>query len=398
MDTKSGYPFWVIKNGLLATYPRLERDARCDVLVVGGGITGALIADVLSRAGHEVILVEQRDLGWGSTAASTALVQYEIDTPMTELAARFDEPTAALAYSTCVDAVEELASLARSLRDVGFLRCDSLYLASRVHDRLDAEHALRTRHGLPCRLLDGDEVRRRYDLPAPQALLTRAAAVIDPYRFTCRLLARTHRRGVEIYDRTQIARISRDGVARTDTGVTIRAGHIVLAAGYETQRWLRPRVASNRSTFAAISHPMDPSLLAPFARTIVWETARPYHYLRATTDHRLLVGGEDEPRDNPARRDALVLPKARRLQRYIERLAPHLPYVPAFAWAGTFAETRDGLPFFGSHPQRGPRVLFAMAYGGNGITFSVLGAELLRAQIERREHPLRELYGFGRLG
>jgi len=71
---------------------------------------------------------------------------------------------------------------------------------------------------------------------------------------------------------------------------------------------------------------------------------------------------------------------------------------PAFAWAGTFAETSDGLPLFGRHPQYGPRVLFALAYGGNGITYSMLGAGLLRAQIEAREHPLAKLFSFARLG
>ena len=69
---------------------------------------------------------------------------------------------------------------------------------------------------------------------------------------------------------------------------------------------------------------------------------------------------------------------------------------PAFAWGGTFAETADGLPWFGPHPQHGPRVLFAMAYGGNGITYSMLGAGLLRATVERRAHPLQALFGFGR--
>ena len=59
------------------------------MLVVGGGITGALIADALSHHGHEVAVIEQRDIGWGSTAASTALLQYEIDTHLLELAQRY---------------------------------------------------------------------------------------------------------------------------------------------------------------------------------------------------------------------------------------------------------------------------------------------------------------------
>jgi len=42
-------------------------------------------------------------------------------------------------------------------------------------------------------------------------------------------------------------------------------------------------------------------------------------------------------------------------------------------------------------------VHFAMAYGGNGITYSAIGAGLVRARIERRRHPLQTLFGFDRL-
>ena len=95
--------------------------------------------------------------------------------------------------------------------------------------------------------------------------------------------------------------------------------------------------------------------------------------------------------------DARVLKKARKLCRAVAARVPHLTLQPAFAWAGTFAETEDGLPFFGPHPERGPRVHFAMAYGGNGITYSVIGAQILRARIERRRHALKDVFGFERL-
>jgi glycine/D-amino acid oxidase-like deaminating enzyme len=130
---------------------------------------------------------------------------------------------------------------------------------------------------------------------------------------------------------------------------------------------------------------------------MAWETARPYLYMRATPEGRVMVGGADDAIDIPARRDARVQRKAARLLQHMARLAPSLPLVPTFAWAGTFAETRDGLPFFGPHPALDARVLVAMAYGGNGITYSVIGAQLLRARIERRPHPLAQLFGFARL-
>jgi glycerol-3-phosphate dehydrogenase len=57
MDLTSGAPFWIVRDGLLATYPRLKRDRRCDVAVIGGGITGALVAHRLVRVVFSFVLV-----------------------------------------------------------------------------------------------------------------------------------------------------------------------------------------------------------------------------------------------------------------------------------------------------------------------------------------------------
>ena len=104
MDLKSGYPYWAVKNGLMHAFPALECDLRCDVAVVGGGVSGALIANELAAHGFEVAVLEQRDIGWGSTAASTALLQYEIDTHLTDLARMVGEDDAVRAYRTAVAA------------------------------------------------------------------------------------------------------------------------------------------------------------------------------------------------------------------------------------------------------------------------------------------------------
>ena len=402
MDLKSGYPFWAVRNGLMHAYPPLRQDLRCDVLVVGGGITGALIADELARHGHAVAVIEQRDIGWGSSSASTALLQYEIDTHMTELAERHGEDAAVLAYRACAEAIPALQALAAGVRGVDFRRGGSLYYASRRRHRDDlrAEYELRRKHGFAVHWLEPEDLRDRYGFDAPAAILSDLAASIDPYRMTHRLLARLQRQGVPIFDRTTLATLrpsSRGVTATTEDGMQIRCGHVVLAAGYANAQWLDQRVARNRSSYAFVTDPLPAELLGPLQRTMVWESARPYLYLRSTADLRLLVGGEDDALDVPARRDARVDRKARKLADKVRRLFPQLTPEPAFAWAGTFAETADGLPFFGAHPQWGPRVLFAMAFGGNGITYSTIGAGLLRTTIERGRHPLAQLFGFQRL-
>jgi len=399
MDLKSGYPFWAVKNGLMQAFEPLLEDVRCDVAVIGGGITGAIIADALVDAGLEVCVFEQRDVGWGSSAASTGLLQYEIDTHLTDLAREYGQDAAVRAYRACQDAIGRLGELARGVGDVDFAPSDSLYFAShRWHvRRLRNEFEARRRAGLDTCWLEGSDIARDYGFDAPAGLLTSTAARLDPYRMAHRLLQRLQRRGAGVYARTRVVPVratTRQVTLAGENGARVIARHVVVAAGYEAQRWIDQGVARNRSSYACITEPVDAGVLAD---TMLWETARPYLYLRTTGDSRLLVGGGDDAIDIPKRRDIRVEKKAARLMKRVEGLFPGLSLRPAFSWAGTFAETSDGLPFFGPHPQWGPRVLFAMAYGGNGIVYSMIGADLLRARLEKRAHPLRELFGFERL-
>lgn len=401
MDLKSGYPYWAIRNGLMHAFPRLERDLRCEVAVIGGGISAALIADELAAHGFDVAVIEQRDIGWGSTAASTALLQYEIDTHMLDLSKQYGEANAALAYCACARAIGDLRAIARDLRDVDFRDQTSLYYASKSGHLpvLREEAALRARHGLKLRWLDQDALAEEFGLRAPGGMLSECAASVDPYRMASRLLARLRRRGAQVFDRSKIDHLhatTRSVELRSSEGVKVRADHAVIAAGYAGQQWLDKSVARNRSSYAFVTDPLHEDELQELRHSMVWESARPYLYLRSTGDGRLIAGGNDDAVDIPARRDQRVDSRARKLVKQIAQRFPRLRLQPAFAWAGTFAETADGLPWFGPHPQHGPRVQFAMAYGGNGITYSMIGAGLLRARIERRTHPLAQLFSFQR--
>lgn len=402
MDLKSGYPYWAIKNGLLHAFPQLQEDLRCDVVVIGAGITGALIADELANHGHDVVVLDQRDAAWGSTSASTALLQYEIDTHMVDLAETYGEENALLAYRACADAIDMLADKASSLKNVEFSRMESLYYASNKRHRKDIrrEYELRQKHGFDVTWLDATDVQANYGFDAPCAILSTKAARVDPYQLAYGLLTGIERKGARVHDRSPVARIlanERGVELHTTQGAVVRAKYLVMAAGYESQKFIEQRVAQNRSSYAFVTDPIAADTLGPLASTMVWESARPYLYMRTTSDNRLLIGGDDDNIDIAAKRDALVDRKARKLAAKVSKLFPQIPIEPAFAWGGTFAETKDGLPWFGAHEQHGQRVLFAMAYGGNGITYSMLGAGLLRALVERRSHPLAELFGFERL-
>ena len=134
MKLSSGYPLNLIKNGLPFSYPKLEKDIKTDVLVLGGGISGALTAHYLIREGVDCTLIDARTIGLGSTCASTSLLQYEIDTPLYELIKMVGEKNAVRSYKLGVAAISKLAALAAKTGMRDFELKKSLYYAAYKKD------------------------------------------------------------------------------------------------------------------------------------------------------------------------------------------------------------------------------------------------------------------------
>ena len=364
--------------------------------MIGAGVSGALAAFVLVEAGFDVVVVEQRSVASGSTSANTALLLYECDLPMHQLAERMGEPDAVTVYRLCRDALARFGDVVASLADsCGFAPRSSLYLASEPDHvpGLRREHELRLKHGFAVDFLERAELEMRYGLSRPAALLSHDAAEVDPRCLTKQLLACGVRRGVRVYEGTRIAELKADGWGlelQTDAGCRINARDVILATGYDAERYLGEHLARDNSTFALATEPVDE--LAGWAdRSLIWETARPYLYLRRTSDDRVLIGGLDEPEVSAERRDALLERKTRGLLEGLRGMFPDLEPRVAAAWCGTFLNTRDSLPYICTHPDS-PRLHLALCYGGNGTTFSLVAAETVRDILLGHARPEMRLF------
>ena len=401
MDLHSGTPFWPLRNGLLACFPPLEENLGTEVAVVGAGITGALVAHELASAGLACVVLDRRDVAAGSTAASTSILQYEIDMPLHRLAERIGEPAAARVFQLGVEAIDTLESLDRRLGGGnGFRRVESLQGASRRSHlgALRREAETRQRLGFDVELWDAARLRRETSLPYPGALLSRPAAEIDAHRLACALLRAASALGTRVHDRTAVTSVRRGGRGgfhlRTDRGHEVRARRLVWATGYETRPRLPAGLVKLTSTYALVTEPLARPGGWPEGR-VVWETARPYHYLRRTEDGRVIIGGLDEPFRDPRRRDRLLPAKTAALARRLRHLLPGNAWETGYAWCGTFAETPDGLPHIGTRPDR-PDVYYALGYGGNGITQAAVAARLLRELLVEGASPDAALFRLDR--
>ncbi|MBA3829856.1 MAG: FAD-binding oxidoreductase [Taibaiella sp.] len=153
-------------------------------------------------------------------------------------------------------------------------------------------------------------------------------------------------------------------------------------------------IADLYSTYAFVSEPVHEGKIW-HGNSLIWETSTPYMYFRVTDDNRILGGGKDDPFYNPEKRDARVKMKAKALLQSFNKKFPHIPIRIDFSWAGTFAATADGLPYIGSLPGK-PNTFFTLGFGGNGITFSVIGAQMIRDAILEKKNDNAALFSFSR--
>ncbi len=397
MDLTTGVPFWLVKDGLKATYPKLDQDRRCDVAIIGGGITGAMVGRRFAEEGIHTVLLEGREMGYGSTGASTALLQYELDTHLIDLTRRIGAARAQRCYRLCAEAVEGIGRLAGALGvDPHYRAKRSLYLASRPQDVrvLEREWKARRQLGLEVDLLTPSDLRSRYSVERPAALLSALAGEVDPLRLTHALLAAGLRDGLEIYDRTGVARYQSDrkGVLlETADGWRIRARKAVFATGCNIPPFLPRRSVRLTSTFVVATSPLPALGGWGEDRCLIWETARPYLYARTTWDGRVIAGGADLPFKGARRLERAQDKQAGRVAARLADLFPEVRFDVDWTWAGAYAASEDDLPYI-DVPGEFPNGYVVMAPGANGGVFAYVAARLLADLFAGRPNPDAELF------
>ncbi|KPE49274.1 NAD(P)/FAD-dependent oxidoreductase [Chryseobacterium indologenes] len=401
MDLKSNEPFWLIKNGLIASYPSLKSDEKCDVLVIGGGITGSLIAHQMIQDGYNTILIDKREACNGSTSATTSMLQYEIDVPLFELSEKIGEKAAVRSYKACSDAIDTLEKLSGLIKsDAGFKRKKSLYFASKKKDAawLKKEYEARKEAGFEVKWLNEAQILKQFGFENTYGgILSKQGASIDAFRLAHELFMHNVKKGLRIFDKTEMTHVEYHkgfNMITTRNGHQIKAKKVIYCIGYESKSLLKENFVNLKSTYAVVSE-IDQDKFKNISNTLVWNTDDPYLYMRTTDDGRVLIGGGDEDFYDAEKRDALLGKKEKEILRNLKKIKPDYHFYTDFVWAGTFGETKDGLPYIGEH-KKFRNSYFVLGFGGNGITFSVAGMEMASLFMKNKKHPLSQYFRFGR--
>ena len=396
-NLRTGLTYWQSRPCPRIPVAPLRADRTTEVIVIGAGMTGAMAAEALSAAGLRVTLVDRRGPLQGATSATTALLQYEIDTPLTVLQHTIGHADAARAWRRSKLGLESLAAKVQALGiRCAYTRVSSLYLAGSLLDADGLAHECQARNtiGLHTEYLTRKALQARYGITRGAALRSFDSLSVDPLKLAAGFLRRALANGAQLFAPVTVEDVAigpEKVYVRTGEGPVLTARYAVYATGYEMPTTVRPTGHTVHSTYAMATQPQPAKLWPDHCH--IWEAAAPYLYVRTTPDGRVICGGEDEPFQDEDKRDALLAHKTARLTHKLRRLLPQLDCHAAFAWCGSFGASPTGLPTIGAIPDR-PGCFAIMAFGGNGITYSRIAAEVITAQLTGRHDVDADLFAF----
>ena len=404
-------PIWTRRNGEGTPYPNLTNDLKTDIVIVGGGITGALTAHYLMKQGIKCTLIEKDSIAMNATSVEPALLQYEIDNDLIGLSSLIGETEAQQAFLFGYQAVMEISQIVKEINsscDFSFKACFYYTENPTKVDYMAKECKNRQAIGIHCELFTPENHKNEFSFNFEAGIFSHyGGAIMDPVRFTHDLINYNVKKGLQVFEQTTIVDYnlsSREVILTTDNNCTITAHNVIICTGYDALTWFKNKKPFYKlsRTFAIVSKPVE-QLNGWKDECLIRNDEKPYTYVRPTMDNCILIGGEDleikDENDDIATmgdRDPEALQQYHQLLRQARKMFPQIENIKTDSWFhGLFIETKDSLPFIGKHPDY-PGAYFNLGFGSNGILYSLIGAKLISQDYIGKTPKEFDLFKFNR--
>ncbi|MGP4076839.1 NAD(P)/FAD-dependent oxidoreductase [Halobacillus sp. K22] len=396
MNIQSGTYYWPDTFRNKPTYPALKEDITCDVLIVGGGSSGAQCAYYLADQGLDVVVLEGGEIGLGSTSTNTCLLQSSGEKLFTDLVHVFGDDYVTRHLQLCQEAIDEIEKACSQMEfDAEFQRRETLYYVSQDTDLLPLQRECEwlQERGTPIRWVTEEWISQHYSFTKQGGIFSKNDGEMNPFIFTHGLLHYAFSKGVRVFEHTKMTGehyVKEEPVISTNRGHQVRAKQVIYAAGYQDMEIKKEKKARFVSTYTVTTNPIE-HFSGWYDRTLIWETARPYVFIRTTKDNRIIIGGLDEETENPEERDGKLVHKRKQLMEELNKLFPNIHASPAYYSAAFYGGVVDGLPMIGEYKEH-PNSFFLLGYGDNGTVYSMLLAKILKEWIVDGKKDDYQLY------
>jgi glycine/D-amino acid oxidase-like deaminating enzyme/nitrite reductase/ring-hydroxylating ferredoxin subunit len=388
METKS---YWH-SSAVLPRFESLSHDAKADVVVIGGGLTGITAAYLLGKEGAKVVLLERQRCAGADTGYTTAHLTYVTDQRLHHLVKVWGRDGAKAFWEAGAAAIDQISEIVRSNQ----IDCEFKWVPGYLHARLehpddkdrrslekDAEVAQEL--GFKAQFVDSVPYADR-----PGVRFVNQAR-FHPLKYLGPLLQTTTAGGGQIFENTEASQV-------TDKPLTVHAGRHKIRCEYVVIATHTPLMGKTGLVSATLfqsklmlytSYVLGARLAAgTLPEALFWDTSDPYYYLRVDrhTDHDYVIfGGLD---NKTGQETGSVFEKLQ------GKLAAVLPGAQLqHRWLGQVIETNDGLPFIG---ESAGGQFIATGFCGNGFTLGTLSAGMARDRYLGRKNPWFDLFAVNR--
>jgi glycine/D-amino acid oxidase-like deaminating enzyme len=391
--TRHGW--WLEEAGGVTPTRPLEGDATADVVVVGGGYLGLWTAwHILAlEPAIDVLVLEAAVCGHGPSGRNGGFCE-TLWGDADILRERAGDAAALAVCRASEDAVRGIGAWCEAQDvDAWYRRAPMLRVATTPSQLGSWEEDVLAAAdlGAPDEVtaLEADAVRAVCDSPLfLGGARQRLNATVHPARLVLGLRQRLLERGVRIHERTEVARLGRDGGVETKAG-RVRAGACVLAVNAAAAGFPGYRLAlAVASSHIVLTEPV-PDVIEELGWTggeAIVDSRTLVHYTRTTRDGRIVFGWGGGAMGFGGRRSTRLEHDPRVVHRTGGSLLRFFPQLRGraltHAWGGPIDVSPSHLPIFGS---RG-RVHHGFGFTGNGVGPSYLGGEILaRLSLDRRD-------------
>lgn len=383
-------------------YPVCRGDAKADVVVVGGGLTGAMAAYVLARGGLDVVLVEADRVASGATAAGMGAI---VPQPAVPFRAASDAVGLRTARTAWKETRSSALDLVASLKRIG-VRCDTapapLILNTRAADEalvLRRDQAARKAAGLDAPWMSPAAVALAAGTESAGAIRLAEGATFDPVRATVGLLRAAEDAGARIFerstarrtrfDRTSAQVILADGVIHT-AGVYVATGSPGRLFG-QLRRHVRELDA-----VTVVTEPLSGAMKRETGRRadLLAEVGADPRWLRWLKDDRAIFAGAAGAPIPPRQLEKTLVQRTGQLMYELSLRYPIISGLPArWSWPTRLVTTSDGLPWIGPH-RNYPFHYFAVALGWHGDAQAWFAAKAALRYFTNDARRTDDTFGF----
>ncbi len=348
---------------------KLKKDIRTQVAIIGGGMTGILLADRLKKAGKAVVVLEADRIGSGQTAGTTAKITAQHGLIYRSLSKRYGIEKAKLYANGHIRAIEEYRRLVtENTISCDWQDCCSYLYSQKDRSRLEAEALAAVTLGMPVSF----NATTSLPFEVSGAVRMEKQAMFNPLAFLQEIS-----RGLTVYEHTPVIKVEEKQVVTPKAIVT--ADFIVFACHFpfvDTPGLYYMRMHQERALVLALKD------AAPL-KDMYYGIDKNALSLRPYKEY-LLVGGESY-RTGSAEKERYDA-----LERKARMWFPESKVITK--WSAQDCMPARDIPYIGRFSQSHLNWFIATGYRKWGMTTAMVAAMLLCDMICSKENPMEELY------